>query len=295
MGLIEVAARAARSRNQEKGDLDGARAELVGDGQDLVEHGCALSAVGVVRVRAEPSLVAASILAGEQAAGQRGVEQDAEPVRLGHGQDLALGGALRQAVLGLDGGDESVASGPARADGGARDPPRGEVGEAPVAGLAGADEVVEPGEDLLGRGDAVGEVRHEDVDVVRPQSSQAVLQGADHDLATVPRRARRRAGVPRPRVLGDQDVVVPPVTEQSAQDLLGLAVLVEVRGVEGRAAGGHEGLEDLAGRLDAGGPGGRAEGGGAQHELRGPQAGASSEGLVAHLWWCSSVSGTVRW
>jgi hypothetical protein len=63
--------------------------------------------------------------------------------------------------------------------------PARHVGQARVADLARADEVVERPHDLFDRGQPVPRVQQEEVDVVGAQPAQRRLDGADHVLAPV--------------------------------------------------------------------------------------------------------------
>ncbi|MGW2850465.1 hypothetical protein ACWDAZ_00160 [Streptomyces sp. NPDC001215] len=103
-GTSGVTARAAVLADPGHGDLGGAGAGLLGDGQDGVHHGGLLLVVlGVDQTLpvGQPSLAAGAVLAGEQSAAQRSPQGPAEPEGLGHGQDLAVRGAFHQAVLEL--------------------------------------------------------------------------------------------------------------------------------------------------------------------------------------------------
>src|SRR5689334_10022076 len=97
---------------------------------------------------------------------------------------LVLDRARDQAVLDLETRDRSGAT-ELRDRRGPRDAPGGEVGEARIEDLAGADEVVEGARELLERRHAVRDVGPVEVDSIRLQTLQARLDGRDHRLTAV--------------------------------------------------------------------------------------------------------------
>ena len=200
---------------------------------------------------------------------------------LRHRKQLPFGGSFGQAVLGLDADQRSEAAQVGTSSRPSH-PPSREVGQPAVEDLASADEVVEAREDLSDGSGPVGEVRHEDVDVVGVQPAQALLQGSDHGLAAVAGSSRAWPDLPGAAVLGDDHELVALPAEQSAEDGLRFPALIDVRDVERRAPGGDVPLEDLTRSLQAGAGVGRPEVRRAQDVLGHPEAGLSSKDFVAH-------------
>ncbi|XXU73150.1 hypothetical protein WMF41_41725 [Sorangium sp. So ce1151] len=175
--------------------------------------------------------LAMAVLAGEQAAAERRPAHHAGAEGVGHREQLTLGRALDQAVLGLPGGDGRPAA-QIRCPGGGDDPPGREIGEARIHDLPGADEVVEAARDLVDGGHAVVHVDEIKVDAVGREAFQAALDRLDHGLAGVaePGQGRVRRGA-EGVLRGDDEVVAVPC-DDLADQRLGLAELVALGGVD---------------------------------------------------------------
>src|SRR5258705_1607444 len=130
------------------------------------------------------------------------------------------------------------------------------VGDADVADLAGAHQVLERRHRFLDRRVHVPVVQPIEIDVVGLEAAQRILAGRDNVLA-----ARSTAvGVSRIEVAAelrrDDEAVAPGgvASEMIADDLLGVAFRVEVRGVDEVAAKLDEAVDDSLRLLDAGTP-----------------------------------------
>ena len=161
--------------------------------------------------------------------------------------------------------------------------PRRRVGEADVADLAGAHEVVERAHRLLDRRVLVPGVHPVEVDVVGLQPAQRLLAAGRERLAAGAAAVRiAREEVAR-ELGGDDDAVAPArvAADVVADDLLGVAVGVDVGGVDEVAAALEEAVEDGLGVLDAGAPAPvLAEGHRAEAERADAQAGAAEGDVV---------------
>ena len=120
------------------------------------------------------------------------------------------------------------------------------------------------------------------VHVIGAHPPQAGLQRPDRDAPAIPGGADAGAWRDTAGVLRGEDEVVAAPGQELAGQFLGAAALVGIGGIQERASGLGEGLEDSAGlgRLGPGaGPG--AEDRRAQGKFRYPQAGQAAERLVA--------------
>ena len=177
------------------------------------------------------------------------------PNSRGHRHQFLFDGALEQRVLDLQ-PDERRPAAETRGEVGFGDLPRRGVRDAEVAHLAGPNEVVERGHRLLDGGVHVPDVQPVQVDVVGLQAPQRVLAGVDQRLA-----ARAAAvGIARIEVAAElgrdhQAIAAGGVApDVVADDLLGVALGVEVGGVDEVAAEVDEAVDDLLGLLHAGAP-----------------------------------------
>lgn len=142
-------------------------------------------------------------------------------------------------------GDEA---GPAVAVGGGQDLhqlPAGIVGSTRVADLAGRDEALERGQELLDRSRGVECVELQQVDMVRTETTQRAFDRADQTAARHAAVARAVAG--RQAGLGrDQDGVAPSL-DRLAQHLFGSPVRIDVGGIEQIDAGLQADVDQPAG------------------------------------------------
>ena len=132
-----------------------------------------------------------------------------EAERISHREQLALDGALDEAVLYL----QSHKWGPAAqvCQGvGLRDDPRWRVGDPHVEHLAGPGEVVEPAHHLFDGGGEVPGVNPQQINVVGVEALQAGFHAAHHVLARVARSVGISAAH-RQGVLGGNDPSVPAI------------------------------------------------------------------------------------
>ena len=150
--LVPVALRVAAGRGAEREAGPGGRARLV------------------------------TVLAGEQAAGERVVRDHAEPVRLAERQQFALDLAKEQVVARLHGVKARHAQDLAPAQR-ARHPPGGEVRATDVARLARAHDVVERAQGLVDRRLRVWVVQLVEVDVVATEPPERPVDGVEDVLA----------------------------------------------------------------------------------------------------------------
>jgi two-component system OmpR family sensor kinase len=188
-----------------------------------------------------------AVLAGEEAAGQRGVRQDAEALAHGELLQRALVGApVHQVVVRLQGdepGDPELVGDPQRLG----QPLGREVRGRDVPGLAVGDDLAERGDRLLQRGLLVVLVRVVQVDVVGAEPLERVVDRRPDDRA-----GRAAAGAELADLRGDHDVRAVAAGRHPAADRrLGLAALVavtplgvDVRGVDEAAAGLGERVQD---------------------------------------------------
>src|SRR3954454_18574929 len=102
---------------------------------------------------------------------------------------------------------------------------------ADVANLAGAHEVGEGAEGLVDVGVELGAVDLVEVDPVGAEAAQAVLDLGDDPAARVAELVGVVAHGPVD-LGGEEDAVAPPAGQRLADDLLGLAARVDVRGVD---------------------------------------------------------------
>ena len=180
------------SRRVHEGERDLAGRAALGRGElvDDLDDG---DVVGQV-VPLEPGLVAAEVAlvqvverahgAGEEAAPERAVGDEADAELAQRGQDLLLRVARPDRVLGLQGGDRVHGVGPP--DGGRR-----RLGEAEVADLALGHELGHGPDRLLDRRVGVHAVLVVEVDVVDAEPGEGAVAGLAHVLGPAVDRARR--------------------------------------------------------------------------------------------------------
>ncbi|SKX85499.1 Uncharacterised protein [Mycobacteroides abscessus subsp. abscessus] len=189
-----------------------------------------------------------AVFAGQHATAERRPRRETEAKGLARLHQLGLCGAFDEAVLELQRRDRQGAAD--LGDGGsACHAPGREVREPRVEDLAFAREVVESAQQFFHRRDTVGVVRPEQVDVVGLQPSQALLHRTDHCLATVAGHEDSGRRVCPLGELGGEHELVASTLQQPAEDLLGLAELIAVGGVEEVAARVGIGIENLRRRV----------------------------------------------
>jgi hypothetical protein len=171
----------------------------------------------------------AVVLAGEQAVGEGRPRQQAHPERAGHREQLALGVAAGEAVLGLDSSERRPAAQP-RQRVGVGDEPGRCVGDADVEDLARAHDVVQRAHDLLDRGPRVPHVQPVDIDVVGAEASQAGVEGL-HEVLAMVAAGVGIVGVRAQRVLGAQDELLAASGDELAEPRLARAARVVVGGI----------------------------------------------------------------
>src|SRR5205085_12423540 len=172
----------------------------------------------------------AAVLAGEEAARQWEVRNQAESELLERRNELGLDVTLQQRVLVLGRDERRPATRVCEAVGSAH-LGGGEVRRADVTHLACFDELFERAEGLLDRRDAVGTVVLVEVDVVGAESLERAVDrapdvrgGAAGRIAATPAEFRR-----------DQDLLT-AAGERPPEEELALPVTVRLRGVEERDA-----------------------------------------------------------
>ncbi len=232
---------------------------------------------------ARPGVFAAfPVFAGQQAATQRRPQGCAQAQGFGHRQQVPLGTAFGQAVLGLDRDNRRIATNFGQQVG-TGDAPGREVGQAGVEDLARTHQVVEATEDFFHGGQAVADMCPEQVDLFGVQALQAFLDRADHVLAVV-------AGMGNPRVRGGAHGVfgrhhqaIAFGGDELADHHLGLSGLIAVGGVDEVAAGLQVTVEDplCLFALGAMTPAG-TEVAGAQRQFRNTQAATAAKDFVVH-------------
>src|SRR5687768_17031013 len=136
--------------------------------------------------RALGPLLAAAVLARQQAAGERAPDEDPDALVEAGGDELVLRVAGLQRVVDLLAGVAHEAAPLGHADR-LRELPAREVRAARVADLAGALKIVERLERLLHGRHAVPLVHLVEVDVIGPEAAQARLAGADQVVSREPR------------------------------------------------------------------------------------------------------------
>src|SRR5918998_915813 len=192
-------------------------------------------------------VLAATVLAGEQATGERAPDQHAEALLDRDGDELVLGVAGLQRVVDLlaDVGGEPAEIG---------DPQRlhqlsgGVVGRADVADLPRLHQRVQSRQGLLLRGEAVPLVDLVEVDVIGAEPPQTRLDGA-HDVVAG-QALVVGAGAHRAADLGRDQALVAVGAEGFAEDLLGQALGVDVGGVDQVDARPQADVDLLPRRLD---------------------------------------------
>jgi len=108
--------------------------------------------------------------------------------------------------------------------------PAGEVGNAHIAELSGAHEIVECRQHLLDRRSRIEGVQLQEIDIVRAEPAQRVLDTLDQSRA-------RRARIVRPLAhrqagLGRDDHLIAPALDRRTQHLLRSAVRINIGGIE---------------------------------------------------------------
>ena len=217
--------------------------------------------------------------AGQCARGQRTPADRSETQRVGHRQQLAFGVARGETVFDLHGGGHRPAA-QFRHRHRPRDQPSRRIGEAEMADLARRDKGIERLDDLGHRSRAVPVMQPEDVDVIGAETTQALVQRADHRARGVAAGEDMTAG--RRGILGRNDEIVALPLEEVADDLLRGAARVVRRRVEQRPTGPGKAVEDLTRSLGRYAPVfGFPEIQGPEADFRDPQAGRA-EKLVPH-------------
>ncbi|MGX1224141.1 hypothetical protein RKD42_005400 [Streptomyces ambofaciens] len=215
--------------------------------------------------------------AGQPSGGERAPHQHAEPVLLGHGQDVALDPALEHGVAGLLGdvpAEAVLAGGPLGLDDAVGGVGRG----AEVPDLPGALQIGERGQGLLVTCLRVPAVDLVEVHVVDAEAAQAVVQLGDQPATrgalVVGLVAHRHA------CLRGQHDVVPAPGDRLADHLLRLAAAVHVGGVDQVDPRLQGGVDEGGGLLLGGAPD-AAEVHGAERERADLHTGAA-QGAVLH-------------
>ncbi len=179
--------------------------------------------------RARRGLVVPAVLTGQQAAGQRAPDQNAQALVDRQRDQLVLGLAGLQRVVDLLADELRQAQPLGRAQC-LHQLPRGVVGGADVTDLARGDQPVQRVQRLLKRGLAVPLVHLVKVDVVGAQAAQAGLAAGNDVVAGQPGVVR--AAPHRHPHLGGHQHLVPAARQDLAQDFLGLAAGVDVGGID---------------------------------------------------------------
>src|ERR1035437_5104812 len=125
------------------------------------------------------------------------------------------------------------------------EPPRRKIRGSDVADLATAHDVGERANDLLNRRGIVPHVQPEQIDIVGAKPPEGTLDGAEEILSMVAEAVWVGAighSVDE-REFGADDPVVAVALNEFANKLLGLALLIFVRGVEKVAASGAKRIE----------------------------------------------------
>ena len=221
----------------------------------------------------------AVVLARQHAHAQRRPGRHAQAQGVGHGQQVALYGALHQAVFDLQ-RDQRRPAAQVGQRLHARHLPGRRVGDARIDDLAGAHQVVKAAHHLFHGGGVVPDVQVQQVDVVGVQTLQAGFHAAHHALAVVA-AAVGVAGVQVQAVLGGQHRAVALARHETAQQGFAAAAGVEVGGVHKVAAALGVQVEHAArlGLVGAPAPVG-AEGHGAQRQRADAQAAAAQGDVV---------------
>src|SRR5215831_8930288 len=222
--------RGDRLVGQHPGDREGDQAHpgLVGqpaEGLDRVELAVVPVAVLVHlpggaegEARALRGRVGAGVLAGQQAAGDRVVGDDADALLAAVREHFPLDLAEEQVVPRLYAVEAGQPQRLGPADG-SHELIDEEVRAADVADLPLVDQVVEGAEGLIDRRLEVVPVELVEVDVVGLQAPQGGLDGGEDVLAGVAAVEGRRPG--RGEALGGDDEPVPPAVQPAPEDLLG--------------------------------------------------------------------------
>ncbi len=210
------------------------------------------------------------VLAGQHAAPERGGGEQPDPGVQGGGQGLTLDAALQQRVLQLRPGQRHPPVMGVLPGGGLGQLPAAEVADADVAGPARGDGDVEGAEGLLDGGGRVEGVDLPEVDVVGAEPAQRGVERGEQ----VPARAVEAAGGRDAAGLGGDDQVGAgdETVGEPGEQVLGVAVGVDVGGVDEVPAGVDELLELFRGHLLVGGA---APGHGAEAEPGDLQPGAA--------------------
>lgn len=188
--------------------------------------------------------------AGQPAPGQRSVGKDTQPVLLRDGQYVPLVAADKHRVRHLvaERRDQVVGGGqPLRLN-----QLRGrENGCAVVEDLALPDQVVKSGDGFQDVGVVVGPVRLVEVDAVRLQPAEAAFHRLGDPAAGV--AGVGGVGAHLPMELGGEENIVAASAQGPAHHLLGLALGMDISGVDGRDACVQCGVDDTDAFLGAGG------------------------------------------
>jgi hypothetical protein len=222
-------------------DLDGGDTHFRSNGSGhFSDAGTAFVAADAV-LRHTPWL-AAQILSTECPAGQDGPRSNGQVESFGHGEEIALRGALDQAVFQLQGGKAVPAAQLGQHVGAGDDPGRG-VGDADVVDFAHAGEVFQTAHHLFdGRG-GIPKMHPEQIDAIDVQALEAGLDATHHVLAVVAGKVGVVGAVVQ-GVFGGDDKVVAVGDDVFADPFLRGAFGVAVGGIEKVAAGVGVGIKD---------------------------------------------------
>lgn len=230
-----------------EGNLRGAFAERTGDVADdggdreLRLGGAALVLVDTTRVARRRGVAFALVFARQDAAAEGAPGGDGEAEGVGHRQEIALGGALNQAVFDLQRGERRPA---AKIGDGVHlgDLPGGGIRDADVEDFAAADEIVERAHRLFDRREQIGGVDPVEIDVRGGEAFQARFERSHHALAMVAGRVRIARALLE-RVLRGEDEAIAFGGDELADETFARAFGVEVRGVDEIAAARDERVE----------------------------------------------------
>ena len=167
---------------------------------------------------------AATILAAEQAARQRKIREEAEPVREHRRHEFALDVAREQTVFVLA-RDDCRAIEALRRPHGFGHLPRGEVRNGGVADFSLRNQVVERADRLFDRRERIGRVHEIEIDPIRLQPAQTRIDGR-HDVAARGSAQQSRSVHRQTELRRDDDVGAPPA-ERVAEQFFRLAGRVE--------------------------------------------------------------------
>src|SRR5437588_7693347 len=182
------------------------------------------------------------VLAGEEAAPERGPTEDCQIQRVRHRDELALDRALDEAVLDLDPCKWGPPPQVRQSIRPRHNPGRG-IRDPNVENLPRADLVIEYPHQFVNRGQRIPDMNPVQVDVVGVQTAEAALEGLDQALAVVAARIRI-AGAEERRVLRRNHVAIALACYEFPEVALAHATAVVDGGVDEIAAGFGKYVED---------------------------------------------------